>query len=267
MGRELKRVPLDFDWPMGKVWKGYKNPYYRKCPDCDYGLTPTGEAFERLVHLFEVAATDSLERPDDFKPFERCIAVREGVPIMAKFAFSREMPTKRSKNRMYPHPWLTEAGIKDVGSDFHELVEGLTGERSDGGPLGYSGGTRWRLQKKILEAAGLPEKWGQCPTCDGEGDDPATREAAEAWEPTQPPVGDGWQLWETVSEGSPVSPVFATADELIDHMSQPKMSEYEGSTGYTRAGAEAFVRGPGWAPSAVNRGRGFETGVDACAEE
>ena len=23
MGRELKRVPLDFDWPLNKVWDGY----------------------------------------------------------------------------------------------------------------------------------------------------------------------------------------------------------------------------------------------------
>jgi len=23
MGRELKRVPLDFDWPSGKTWSGY----------------------------------------------------------------------------------------------------------------------------------------------------------------------------------------------------------------------------------------------------
>ncbi len=31
-----------------------------------------------------------------------------------------------------------------------------------------------------------------------------------------PPVGDGFQLWETTSEGSPVSPVFKTLDELCE---------------------------------------------------
>jgi hypothetical protein len=30
----------------------------------------------------------------------------------------------------------------------------------------------------------------------------------------EPPVGDGYQLWETTSEGSPVSPVFETLEEL-----------------------------------------------------
>lgn len=30
----------------------------------------------------------------------------------------------------------------------------------------------------------------------------------------EPPRGEGWQLWETTSEGSPTSPVFKTAEEL-----------------------------------------------------
>lgn len=32
----------------------------------------------------------------------------------------------------------------------------------------------------------------------------------------EPPTGDGYQLWETTSEGSPVSPVFADFDELCE---------------------------------------------------
>lgn len=42
-------------------------------------------------------------------------------------------------------------------------------------------------------------------------------EQADAWYTTgrvDPPAGEGFQLWETTSEGSPVSPVFATLDEL-----------------------------------------------------
>ena len=31
-----------------------------------------------------------------------------------------------------------------------------------------------------------------------------------------PPSGPGWQLWETTSAGSPVSPVFATPEELAE---------------------------------------------------
>ena len=68
-----------------------------------------------------------------------------------------------------------------------------------------------------MAAAGLPDKWGQCPTCDGSGEVekyPGQRAEQEAWEPTDPPEGDGWQYWETVSDGSPISPVFASAEDL-----------------------------------------------------
>lgn len=31
MGRELKRVPLDFNYPIGKVWYGYYDKYFNFC--------------------------------------------------------------------------------------------------------------------------------------------------------------------------------------------------------------------------------------------
>lgn len=40
----------------------------------------------------------------------------------------------------------------------------------------------------------------------------------EKWfKSTEPPEGDGYQLWETTSEGSPQSPVFKTIDELCTY--------------------------------------------------
>ncbi len=44
-----------------------------------------------------------------------------------------------------------------------------------------------------------------CPTCHGEG---------KAYPKVDLPGGPGYQLWEITSEGSPISPVFATAEEL-----------------------------------------------------
>ena len=35
MGRELKRVPLGFDWPLNKAWDGYINHHYKKSHKCD----------------------------------------------------------------------------------------------------------------------------------------------------------------------------------------------------------------------------------------
>lgn len=81
-----------------------------------------------------------------------------------------------------------------------------------------------------------------------------------------PPAGDGWQLWETVSEGSPISPVFPTPEGLIDFMSQPPLDPYPWARGYSRKAAEAFVRGSGWAPSAVFAPSiGFADGVTGMA--
>lgn len=71
-----------------------------------------------------------------------------------------------------------------------------------------------------------------------------------------PPEGEGWQLWQTVSDG-PISPVFATADELIDWMSQPddrggdRYPSHPWGQGWKRETAERFVRGAGWMPSAA----------------
>ncbi len=43
----------------------------------------------------------------------------------------------------------------------------------------------------------------------------------ERWfKQTEPPKGDGYQLWETTSEGSPQSPVFKTLDELCEYAAE-----------------------------------------------
>jgi hypothetical protein len=58
----------------------------------------------------------------------------------------------------------------------------------------------------------------ECPACGGSGDlpnpDEEERARAAAWEEREPPAGPGWQLWETTSEGSPISPVCASAEDL-----------------------------------------------------
>lgn len=61
-----------------------------------------------------------------------------------------------------------------------------------------------------------------CEACSGTGDigaEPCTECAGEGshrngWVRTDPPDGEGWQLWETTTEGSPQSPVFQTPEEL-----------------------------------------------------
>lgn len=57
----------------------------------------------------------------------------------------------------------------------------------------------------------------RCFNCEGKGHTWPSKEVERAydeWKDFEPPKGDGFQLWETTSEGSPQSPVFATLDEL-----------------------------------------------------
>jgi hypothetical protein len=93
------------------------------------------------------------------------------------------------------------------------LSSGLAG-RSVAGRMGYDALDQWTALRKVVAAAGLSKRWGICETCKGSGIDPVVSKAYREWRSWEPFKGDGWQLWETTSEGSPVSPVFATSEEL-----------------------------------------------------
>lgn len=57
MGRELRRVPLDFDWPLKERWKGYVNPHYHECPECKgRGETASMQFLMRWLRLLPLAA-------------------------------------------------------------------------------------------------------------------------------------------------------------------------------------------------------------------
>jgi hypothetical protein len=61
-----------------------------------------------------------------------------------------------------------------------------------------------------------------------------------------------FQCWETVSEGTPVSPAFATADELIHYLAT-KGDFWDQKRGDPAWGLEAATRfvNAGWAPSLI----------------
>lgn len=103
MGRELKRVPLDFDYPIGKVWYGY----YLKLSFCHSEYSAGCEACKKFARIMGIPTSEDDNCPDLHKHFHITPSI-------------------------------------------------------------------------------------------------------------EPPTGEGYQLWETTSEGSPASPVFATLDELCE---------------------------------------------------
>ena len=67
----------------------------------------------------------------------------------------------------------------------------------------------------------------------------------------------GWQLYETISEGSPISPVCKTKEELATWLSSPAAGREQRSPEV----AAKFVE-VGGAPSFVLGPQGFESGVE-----
>ena len=215
MGREVKRVPINFDWPMEQRWEGFCNPHYEPCTDCgERGTTSARDRLSDLVSLLMLSSED----------------VRRGKC----------------------HPYFHEAPLystqgKVVSDDIAELTIGLAGRELGFGE--HDAIDRWSATKKIMIAAGVdPDSWGICSACSGHGMTPECREKHEEWEPTEPPTGDAYQIWETVSEGSPISPPFETPEELARHMAGTKWGADKGTSYESWL---SFINGSGWAPSMV----------------
>ena len=90
MGREIKRVALDFDWPIGKIWTGYKLCLCSVVgEDCD-----TCRAFAKQAKLemtsYNCPNIPQLEPPsgDGYQLWE---TVSEGSPMTPVFAAPEEL--------------------------------------------------------------------------------------------------------------------------------------------------------------------------------
>lgn len=188
--RTLKRVPLDFSWPLHQVWGGYRNPFHPpKCVSCDgSGYNPETKKISDTFYNFDGSREDA---------WKDKITQDEVDALLAK-------------GRLYD---FTEAGIE------HPTAEQVNAwERHDPSSpvrgLGHDAINRWILIETRATRLGV---WDTCKYCKGEGviySSPEHKKMYEEWTDKEPPVGEGYQLWETCSEGSPVSPVFSSAEEL-----------------------------------------------------
>jgi hypothetical protein len=200
---------------------------------------------------------------DDAQDGGRCKA-RGGVwphPYLVEMptAPTYDVPLKTSREGLGP---LLAERLRNKASHVippsKDMVELMNGIMTNAGypedrHFGFMGtGAAWYIQKAIFVAAGVdPETWGVCPVCKGEAIDPAVKEAYDNWKETPVPEGPGYQLWETISEGSPISPVFPTEEGFI---------QYLVSEGSTRSAAESFVKS-GWTPSGVIVNGKMTTGI------
>lgn len=221
--RKLMRIPLDFNAPLNKVWSGYINPYPRptNCQSCD------GWGYNTATKQISDDWYDMAETGRDIR--------YEGVPV----SWAREAG-RRNPDLYWPallfgwHHYLTQDEVDALDAEYrfhnhnydHEKKEWvrtapcptavelnkayLTG-------MGHDGCNKNICVEVRAKRLGV---WGTCPFCEkGEihNPDEKLRKLYDEWRRTEPPVGEGWQLWSTSGEGSPITPVFSTKEKLADY--------------------------------------------------
>ncbi len=98
-------------------------------------------------------------------------------------------------------------------------------------------------------------KTSNCPCCGGENG---------VYPDVPVPTGEGYQMWETTSEGSPISPVFKTEESLARWLSDTGASSF-GSMTSTYEEWLRMILEDGWAPSMVYTPEGgLNSGVGGC---
>lgn len=259
MGRELRRVPLDFDWEMHEVWEGFVCPYphdsyERTCNTCDgtgynaatkelYDTWYDLEGYEEGRWWYKYGddgrACAIVEAyPGACKRWEHKLTQDEVDALVADFRFvglthdwqgpgkgwvPKNPPVKISADQVNA---ANAPGVRGLG---HDTLNKFTCVRARAQRLGV---------------------YGECDKCAGAGKivfAPEIKKLADAWEPESLPTGEGWQVWETVSEGSPVTPVFDTPEKLIDYLVTVGIWD----TKYSVEAATAFVMKKGWVPSSL----------------
>lgn len=284
MSREVKRVPIDFDWPIKKTWSGYLNPFYEHCSSCSSYGGSGYSAQAKFLHdqwygsttgaAFDPRSTGSTPFPPEH-PIVRAMAERS-VSRHPDFYGSGEFAIAREAKRLAGHfnaSWSHHLDAHDVAA----LVK--VGRLSDLGAnptalqvnewslcgFGHDAINQWICVKAKARRLRYPTS---CPECKGEGDawdSPENKRKADRWKSSEPPTGDGWQMWETTSEGSPISPALPTPEALAQWLADNKASAFGGDT----ATCDQWLAmiGAGWSMSAVdlNDNRGIISGVEACA--
>jgi len=96
--------------------------------------------------------------------------------------------------------------------------------------------------------------YGFCPVCEGERQvypqvNPPAIPLSECHQPWQETYYSGWQMWETTSEGSPISPVLESPEQLASWLVNNKASA-SGSQTATYDEWLAMIDS-GWSASAV----------------
>lgn len=207
MGREVRRVPMDWQHPME----------WRQRWDRHTGTSPMTLVPRPLLDDYPGALAT-------WKGEGAQLALREGFEWTFYSEYCLTGYQDRDETAPTIHPFDASNGEQVTVRDADHLHELLTAKHAAGRPdpadymPGFSGGT-----------------------------------------------ATGWCMYETTSEGTPISPVFETPEELAHWLADNGASSF----GHNTATYEHWLGmvQVGWAPSAVGIGSALISGVEFVAKE
>lgn len=204
MGREVKRVALDFEWPIDKLWRGYVLPDKlrgKRCPDCEQGQTHLGWWLDGFAHLIAMLAADVHDRRNgrDMHPwlaeFSRAHGHFEYL-IDGTWTHTFEVDHGQSVRRL-PSRHVVDRPGDEALEFFHGIIaKDFELKRTKGDPTGEYPYDEWYAEDKVPSVESVAAGMGHsssgngvgnlrhaifavledasgksfvCPTCSGEG--------------------------------------------------------------------------------------------------
>src|SRR5579885_1702041 len=102
MGREIKRVPLDFDWPIDQTWEGFWNPFRekfcKKCPSCDGRFyNPETVKLKDQWYGFDVPTPVTMLAQYGYNAVEAVLKGEDYARKASREAFNQMTPTEQAE--------------------------------------------------------------------------------------------------------------------------------------------------------------------------
>jgi hypothetical protein len=252
MGRELKRVPLDFNWPIGKIWGGYINPFSQQstnCPDCDGNGSSKemNQLKDRWYGYIPFRPEDNGSVPFTVKTPEVWACAERNCSRSPVFYGDSESSILREAQRLcklFNERWSHHLNQEEVDRLIKEnRLWDFKGKNPTADEvnrwsisgMGHDSCNQWIVCRFVCEKNQWPQ---ECPHCAGKGSIWPSKEIesqSDAWKVIEPPTGEGFQLWSTTNEGEPTSPVFDNLDSLCSWC-----ADNATTFGHSRATAEQW---------------------------
>lgn len=210
MGRAIKRVPFDFEWPLTKIWRGYINPYIpAPCTAC--GRTGLNADSRKLIDEWYGFGLGSEARAWKLNLDQDDVHALIAEDRLWEFT---HVPIDEQQRQE-----LADQAANGGDSHFLSYKTGYVPDAEDVNAWARRHNYHDRINMSICVEAKARRLgiFGLCKYCEGNGCYFANDEIRilhDQWIPEEPPNGPGYQMWETTSEGSPISPVFHTMDGL-----------------------------------------------------